>query len=294
MNFCAKASVHRARLALFLVIAVILHTDAADAQTVQDAIKLSVDDPRPVAAAVQELVSRYGYVITYEDPRHAYQGDIQDVTTQVRKDLDQYSPGKAPKAMVPLGGTLTLTIPSSSSISTQAVASVLEQLMRVQLKRGEGGHFRVVQAGDVFHVLPTEVRDRSGNWAVQPSILDVPISLPMEDRDEDGMLNAICNAVSVAAHVKVFLGAQLGGLGRHYRLGADNERARDVLMRAVMSISSNNQKLTWQLFYGSSENMYALNIQGVPERPSSSVVTGVPKTSTGSSLSGTSVSPLKK
>jgi hypothetical protein len=158
--FCAKVLYHSARLALLLLIAANLHTDVTAAQTVQDTIKLGVDDPRPVAKAVEELVSRYGYVITYEDPRHAYEGDIQDVTTKVRKDLEQYPP--APKVIVPLGGTLTLTIPSSSSISPQAVASVLEQLMRVQSTRGEGGHFRVVQSGDVFHVLPTEVRDRSG------------------------------------------------------------------------------------------------------------------------------------
>jgi hypothetical protein len=287
MNFCAKVLYHSARLALCFVIAVSFH--AADAQTVQGTMKLSVDDPRPVAKAVEELVSRYGYVITYEDPRHAYEGDIQDVTNQVRKDLDKYPTGKAPKVFVPLGGALTLTVPSSSSISAQDVASILEQLMHVQSTRGEGGHFRVMQAGDVFHVLPTEVRNRSGNWTVQPSILDVPISLSIEDRDEDGMLDAICKAVSVAAHTKVFLGAQLGGLGRRYRLGADNERARDVLMRALMTI---NKKLTWQLFYGSSENMYALNIQGVPDRPASSpAAIGIPQTSVGSPINATSSPP---
>jgi hypothetical protein len=290
-------------IALILVIAVL---NCADAQMVQDTVKLSVDDPRPVAAAVQELVSRYGYVITYEDPRHVYQGDLEDVTAKVRKDLDRHPPGKAPKVIVPLDATLTLNIPSSSAITVQDMASVLEQLVQAQSSSGRGGRFRVERAGEVFHVLPTEVRDGNGNWASQTSILDVPISLPMEDRSADEMINAICNAVSMAARVQVGLTFNVGGISdpsrpRPYRLGADNERARDVLIRALNLVGT-NQKRTWVLFYDPSENghMYFLTIQGVPNRSSSPIVTGssVPtgaqKTSTGTALSGTSVPPPKK
>ena len=210
-NFCAKVSYHNARLALLLVIAANLHTDVGAAQTTQETTKLSVDDPRPVAKAVEELVARYDYVITYEDPRFLYEGDLQDVATQVRRDLDQYPPGKAPKVIVPRGGKLAVTLPSSASVNMQTSASVLDQLTRAQSIRGEGGHFRVVQVGDVFHVAPTEVRDRNGNWIARSSILDIPISLPMEDRSEVGMLDAIVKAVSAEAHVKVYLGGGVGG-----------------------------------------------------------------------------------
>src|SRR5262245_54420252 len=57
---------------------------------VQTVVKLSVDDPRPVAKALERLEDKYGWRITYEDPRYAYPGDIEDVTTKVRKDLDQF------------------------------------------------------------------------------------------------------------------------------------------------------------------------------------------------------------
>jgi hypothetical protein len=105
--------------------------------------------------------------------------------------------------------------------------------------------------------------------------------------------------VSAAAHVKVGLTFSVGGISdpsrpRPYRLGADNERATDVLMRAL-NLLNTSQKRTWVLFYDPSENgnMYFLTIQGVPNRFSSPVATGVPQTSAGSSISGTSV-PLKK
>ena len=299
-KFGAKTFLHSARLALFLLIAAGLQIYSAGAQTVKNTVELKVTDSRPVAAAVQELVSRYGYVITYEDPRHVYEGDLEDVTTKVRKDLNRYPPGKAPKVFVPMDATLTLNVPSSTAVTDQDMTSILEQLVQTQSRSGRGGHFRVEKVGEVFHVLPTSARDRDGNWADQPSILEVPISLTMEDRSADGMINAICNAVGAAAHVKVGLGFSVGGLSdpsrpRPYRLGADNERARDVLTRAL-NLLDKSQKLTFVLFYDPSENenMYFLTIENVPNRSSSPVATSVPTTSAGSSLSGTSVSPPQK
>lgn len=302
LNFGAMISLQGVRLAFLLVLAAHLPSDSAHSQTVQGGSQSSIgiDDPRPVAKAVEELVSRYGYVITYEDPRHAYEGDLQDVTTQVRKDLDQYPPGKAPKVIVPRGGRLTLALPSSASVSTQSVASVLGQLIRAQSSRGEGGHFRVVQVGEVFHVVPTEVRDRNGNWTAQSSILDVPISLPVEDRSEGAMVDAIAKAVSAEAHVKVYIG---GGVGRGifnpnrpqpYNLGADNERASDVLMRALVLLNDPksgtwiSQRLTWQLLYDSSDNAYFLNIAVVPNRTSSPPVAAPVQKASTDSPAGTS------
>jgi hypothetical protein len=299
-NFCAKGLCHGARLALLLLVAANFHTGVTAAQTTQDSSKLSVDDGRPVAKAVEELVARYDYVITYEDPRFAYEEDLQDVTTQVRRDLDQYPPGKAPKVIVPRGGKLTVTIPSSASVNTQAIASVLDQLTRAQAIRREGGRFRVVQVGDVFHVVPTEVRDRNGKWIAQTSILEAPISLPMEGRSADGMINSICKAVSAATHVQVGLGSRVGGIydpsnPQPYRLGADNERARDVLVRALGLLNA-SQALTWVLFYAPSNLSgypYLLTIRSVPNRSSSPIASEVPKTSPGSSLRGKSSPPKK-
>jgi hypothetical protein len=290
------------------IFAFLLHLSAysVHAQTGNGGAQLNIDDPRPVAKAVEELVSHYKYVITYEDPRLTYAGDLLDVTTQVRRDLDRYPIGKAPKVIRPLGGKLTLTLSSSASVTTQTVASVLDQLVRLQSVRGEGGRFRVVQTGDVFHVVPTEVRDQNGNWIAQQSILDVPISLPMEDRPESGMLDAIVRAVSTAAHVKVYIGGGAGVGGgianpnrpASYRLGADNERASTVLMRALSLLNDPKvgtwivEKLTWQLLYDSDENAYFLNLSVVPVRSSAAPThTNLPAASPSPAVNATSSSP---
>ena len=41
---------------------------------------VTVQDPRPVAEAIQELENRYGWQITYEDPPYIHYSDITDVT----------------------------------------------------------------------------------------------------------------------------------------------------------------------------------------------------------------------
>src|SRR5688572_14466348 len=194
---------------------------------------LSVESPRPVAKAVQTLIARYEQAITYEDPRFAFEDDLEDVTARVRKDLHLYAPGKAPKVIVPRGGKLTVS-------SSTDLASILDEVVRIQASSARGGRFRLEQTGDVFHVVPAEVRDRSGDWAAQTSVLDTAISLPTQERSGYKTIEAICSAVSAAAHIKVSVGTTglEGGLVNEagpprYRLGADNEVARSVLMRAL-------------------------------------------------------------
>jgi hypothetical protein len=297
------------QIAFFVGAVATLQTSNTHAQSPPN-VRMSVTDSRPVAAAVQELVSRYGYVITYEDPRHIYEEDVEDVTSKVRKDLDKHPPGSAPRVIVPKGATLNFELPSTSLPNAQNIAVVLEHLVQVQQGARLGGHFRVERDGEVFHVVPTEVRDRNGNWAAQGSIFDVRISLPMEGRNESEMLDAIVNAVSAKTSYKIYIGSGIGeGIvsasnPRPYQLGADNERAQDVLMRALALVSDPSQgtwhpqRLTWQLFYDNSLSAYFLNALSVPDRLDSTDIHGGPKTSvkstsTGSSVSGTSVPPDK-
>ena len=226
---------------------------------------LTVEGPRPVAKAVETLMQKYGSVITYEDPRYSYAEDLDDVTEQVRKDLDKYSPGKAPKVIVPAGGALSVTSSSGE------VGDILNQITQAS----EHGHFKVVRTGDVLHVVPTEVRDKNGNWIPQTSILDARISLPAQDRSAYQTIKAICQAVGAAAHAQVEYGAPIGGGLRAengppaaYRLEANDEPARSVLMRAMAMIFPPGRKMTWELFYGSPQDpSYGLTVMDVGPPP---------------------------
>jgi hypothetical protein len=269
------------RLALLLAVAVALYSHPVSSQTTpDDIIKMSFGTGgRPVAKAIEELVSRYGYAISYEDPRLTYEGDWRDVTMQVRKDLDRYPPGAAPKVIVPQGGALNLTLPASHSISAATMVSLLNQVVQEQANTQQGGHFRVERDGEIFHVDPSEARDQNGNWSAQTPLLDVPISLPTKDRDRMDTLHAIATALEAAAGVTVDIPLRGGGgIGdpqhpRLYRLGADKERARNVLMRALALIWSPPTKVTWRMFCD--QRMCAINLRSVPILADSSAPTPV-------------------
>ena len=102
---------------------------------------MAVEDPQPVANAVQSLVTQHGDSITYEDPPYVYQGDL----------VDRYESGVHDR--IPAGH-------AGTSRKTRAGA-----------RGGKSrGHFRVVQTACVFHVMPAEVKD--GPWELGWAGLD--------------------------------------------------------------------------------------------------------------------------
>jgi hypothetical protein len=246
--------------------------DSASFTPDDGSVILKIDSGRPVRRAVETLQTRYGYVITYEDPRYTNEDDLQDVAAKVRKDYSSYPPGLAPKLMVPKGGKLTLRLPASNDISPQDLASILQQLAHAQGTSSRGGHFRVEQVGDVFHLIPTEVRDRKGNWLHYDSLLDTPISLPEQDRSESELYQAIVDAVSTAAHVRLWIvvngGIVIGIVSPKLRtsMGATLEPARNVLMRALQLHRS---RRTWAVLHDpdGDNNMFALNVWDFPTKP---------------------------
>src|SRR5690242_18095603 len=112
-----SASINRQRMSRMLVVCFasiglfILVISAARGRNSQGVseIKLTVEDPRPVAKAIETLEGEYGWVITYEDPRYVHDSEVADVTLKVRRDLDQFKPGEAPKVFAPAGGLLEFT-----------------------------------------------------------------------------------------------------------------------------------------------------------------------------------------
>jgi hypothetical protein len=124
-------------------------------------IDVAVDDPRPVAKAVDSLMSLYGYRITYEDPPFMYAGDLADRYVNGFKDR------------IPAEGTLSVRFTPSAGMSTPSdMAGLLEKILQAHAIGDRGGRFRVIQDGQDFHVIPSEVKDREGNWVPQASIMN--------------------------------------------------------------------------------------------------------------------------
>jgi hypothetical protein len=234
---------------------------AIDAQTKQ--VDLSFDSGRPVGDAIRALFKQHPIVITYEDPRYEYQADIKDATAIARSPENLRRPGAV---LVPRGGPLAISYEISIETENPVdLGSTLQKVVDAQYASQSGGRFHVLQLGNVFHVVPAEVRNSKGVWTTQSSILDTRITLPNKELAGDDMLRAITNAVSEATGIYVGLGTLSMNLFHNYTgyLEASDEPARDVLIRVLHSI---NHRLTWRLLYGPDVKKYAMNITLVAER----------------------------
>jgi hypothetical protein len=123
----------------------------------------------------------------------------------------------------------------------------------------------VEQDGDVFHLIPFEVRDAKGNWVAHTPLFDTRISIPAKERSMLDTVQAVCDALGAANHVSVrLLVYPLNTL--HFTnstVGANDEVARSVLTRALTGL---DRKLAWRVFYDIPMNSYLLSILFVQDR----------------------------
>jgi hypothetical protein len=231
------------------VVLLVLHSRKTAPVVVAPVIAhLDVEGPRPVAHAIDELTSRYGYFITYEDPRFTYAADI--------------------KSAAPLGGALSVSYPvAPGSGEPVDAAALIRRVLETQAAGGSGGVFRLQQSGGQFHVTPSRVRDGGGDWIAHGSVLDVRISIPEGQRTIDQMLQLICAAVTTGANVRVELGASPSSVRAFtsgvWQLGARNEVARDVLLR---TLGATKRQIVWQLLYQPDVRAYSLNLRLIPAK----------------------------
>jgi hypothetical protein len=218
---------------------------------------------RSLPEAVDGLDKRYGYVITVETPPYVYEGDLQD--ERALRNPGSLSKSTAPPIWVAKGVPVSLNLPPAASVDRAGMSSIVRQLAQNGSKGDHGAHFRTEQEGDVFHIIPTEVRDRTGNWVAHTPLFDTRISIPTKERSMLDTVQAVCDALAAANHVSVrLLVYPLNTL--HYTnstVGASDEAARSVLTRALTGL---DRKLTWRVFYDIPMNSYLLSMLFVQNR----------------------------
>jgi len=229
-----------------------------------DKVRLSVNGPRPVALAAEMLEKSYGWIVTYEDPPFTHESDLLDVTETVRRDLDKFKPGQAPKVFVPRGGQLALEFDVEPATQRPAAADlVIQQLLDAYNLDGPGT-LRLERNGQRLHIIGASAKDKDGVWTAHQSVLDAVITIPPQKRTGMMLLQAFCAAVSEASHTPVLIGTGPLNLFVRYETeaGASNQNARDFLITQLDQMTG-RARLSWQLLYDSNRKMYLMNIHSV-------------------------------
>lgn len=224
---------------------------------------LSTEYGRPLAEAIEMLEAKYSFVITYEDPRYVHASEIEDVTEKVSRNLDKFAPGKAPRVLVPKGGTLSFDYDEALTAKPDDRLILVQQLIDANSAQGNAGRFRVEQQGPFIHVIPTAIKNVRGKVVPQASVLDAVISIPRAQRHGMETLEAICEAVSQVSGTRVVSGTVPINLFFRYRdeEGITRAPAREALAKFLAKVG--RAPLSWQLLYDPGLKMYALNVHQV-------------------------------
>jgi hypothetical protein len=225
----------------------------------QQAEPITVQSGRPLAEALHVFEQRYGWIITYEDPRYEHESDIVDVTESVRRDgnLSQ-------RVLVPRGGTFSFqpAVPPSNATAGE-VSTIIGALLDAYHSSGNAGVFRLQNTGTVFHVSPYQIKGRSGYLTTQASVLDEIASIG--ERKERSVYNAmsdVLDSVSAATGRRLLIGmVPINLLARKmYEDGATPQPARELLTRIL---GATGFGLSWQLFYDPGLGIYMFNVHVV-------------------------------
>ena len=251
-----------------LTVVVVVATTLTAGSSRQDLNKerLSVDDPRPVATAAEMLERKYGWIVTYEDPPYAHESDLVDVTNKVRRDLDKYKPGQAPRVFVPKGGKLELEY-DIDAVTKKPVAAdvVVQQLLDTYAAtNGIPGAFRLERDGQRLHIIGALAKDKNGVLTSHQSVLDTVITLPPQKRNGMKLLEDVCAAVSQSSGTRVLIATAPTNLLFRYETeaGAKDQKARAFLVNEVDRMTG-QARLSWRLLYSAEMKTYYLNMHVV-------------------------------
>jgi hypothetical protein len=211
--------------------------------------KFSADTARPFALAVEVLRIQYGAVICYEEAPYRY---VDDIANKSEKGVA--------RGAIPAGGELVLTY------SADDVESVLTQLALTRSVPDRGSHFRLLKSGSVFMLLPLDVRDSTGFRSMTETPFDVSITMPAKGRGRLELLTTILRLVSEASKQQI---VYMSGPGPDspdeptYQMSAQDEPARNVLLRALKLMETLHGPMAWDLMFDPASGKYFMNFTAV-------------------------------
>lgn len=220
---------------------------------------ITVNEPRPLARASDELEHQYGILINYEDPPYVFSDDITDVTDSVaHRPIDH-------RIFVPKAGSLTLSTnlaPTGTRLTADLDHQLVAKLLDAYHAAGNHGTFTFSETGDVFTIFPKQSRDRKGVEQDIKPILSTPISIEPQNVTIVKALEILVAKINAAVGQReILLGLIPLDLDQTtIGLSASNEPARNVLQQ-ILTAANGKNTLVWRLLYGPEVNRFVLSIR---------------------------------
>jgi hypothetical protein len=225
----------------------------------------TINDNRPVAYAAADLEARYGWPITYEDPPWIYEGDLIDVTAQVRKDGKSAGVPGVVKILVPRPGSFSFeltdrpwTEPGTRAPEDAARSAIKAMLKAYSATIGGIEVFTLTESSGMFHIVPIQRLDESGRMARITPLLDKIVSISPGQRSVMALVKDVLENVIEGEPAEVSPPQTLRGATAISPLSG--ESARSVLSR-LFAEQAMPVPMSWDLFYR--PGSYGFNVHAV-------------------------------
>jgi hypothetical protein len=231
----------------------------------QDSVTIASDPKdlsRPVSTLLNQLRKREKISVTYEDPRYSNNSDIEDVTTEVAKNLSEAEKKYGQRILIPKGHPATFVY-SPQDVRTPDGAEKTIARMLSEYEALGGPNFIVMRDGIRLHVVPGEVVNARGGQARRDSILDTLISIVPAERDGAQLLQEICDQIKKQTGYTIDIGpGALNMRDSRRRQGVDSQTARAALEQVWDGMSVPGS-FVWDLYYDPSDKSYGLSFSYV-------------------------------
>ncbi|MBI1954807.1 MAG: hypothetical protein HYS38_00265 [Acidobacteria bacterium] len=217
-------------------------------------IDITVDDSRPMAAAILQLEELSGIPINYEDMPLYYSADFENVTVLPTGQRVGFI----------RGGRLSVPIAVDASTGklndVQAVKDALAKLTFAYNSSGLPDAFDFEYYKGVFFVKPVRYRDASGATQTMKSLLSTPITLSQEKMNLDLGIRRILLQVSQKTGSWAGMGWDLG-LPWRAVLGSTGESADHLIARFVaLGFCANGSSSACTPAHTTSEDVWDIGI----------------------------------
>jgi hypothetical protein len=209
--------------------------------------------------AIDALQSKYGWTVDYEDPQYLSAPGIILPRPSPPNRRHANSNGTSEN-----GFSVQIKIAPASNLPPDA-ASVLSTVVTAYNQSNGDGEFKLLKEGaERFSVVGIGARDSEGQIQNQQPILDLPISLAKEERNEGETIAMICRALSAQSKIRVSTDTAANAWETaKLTIGGTNMPARNMLVQAL--VSSGGQTYS-RLIYDESSKRYELRIERLPQK----------------------------
>jgi hypothetical protein len=132
-----------------------------------------VIEDESLAKVLQIFSVRHQVLTTYEDPVFCFHADVQDLSSRIRRPSDVRGETNYPPFYIRREDKLSLAyrLPSTH-VTDEDITRALWEIINVYNSGEYPGKFRVEPNPPVWHIIPTEVRDKKGEWVKVTPFLD--------------------------------------------------------------------------------------------------------------------------